>query len=75
MDRPARAGTTAGCSAPAPRRPPRLNAHRDRPLGQRVKRLGRMIPLLPAVVLLSLFLLGPIVYSLYGSLTNRALSG
>lgn len=75
MDQPARAGTTAGCSAPAPSRRPRLNAHRDRPLGQRVKRLGRMIPLLPAVVLLSLFLLGPIVYSLYGSLTNRALSG
>ena len=34
-----------------------------------------MIPLAPAVVLLAVFLLGPIVYSLYGSLTNRALSG
>ncbi|PWD51329.1 amino acid ABC transporter permease [Serinibacter arcticus] len=35
----------------------------------------RTSPLLPAVVLLALFLLGPIVYSLYGSLTNASLTG
>ncbi|MDU0347874.1 sugar ABC transporter permease [Actinomyces sp. MRS3W] len=34
-----------------------------------------MAPLLPAIVLLALFLAGPIVYSLYGSLTDRAMSG
>lgn len=37
--------------------------------------LGRLAPILPAVLLLASFLLGPIVYSLYGSLTNRAMSG
>ena len=37
--------------------------------------LRRMTPLTPAIVLLSVFLLGPIIYSLYGSLTNRAMSG
>lgn len=44
--------------------------------GRRVGRsLARTAPLLPAVVLLALFLLGPIIYSLFGSLTNRALTG
>ncbi|WP_265522584.1 carbohydrate ABC transporter permease [Oerskovia flava] len=37
--------------------------------------LLRSSPLLPAVVLLVLFLAGPIVYSLYGSLTNASLTG
>lgn len=37
--------------------------------------LARMLPLLPAVLLLMAFLLGPIVYSLYGSLTNAAMTG
>lgn len=35
----------------------------------------RVTPLLPAVLLLLIFLAGPIVYSLYGSFTNRALTG
>lgn len=35
----------------------------------------RSIPLLPAVVLLAIFLLGPVISSLYGSLTNGSLSG
>lgn len=35
----------------------------------------RMLPLLPAVALLAAFLAGPIIYSLYGSLTNSALTG
>ncbi|MWB96980.1 carbohydrate ABC transporter permease [Agromyces seonyuensis] len=35
----------------------------------------RILPLLPAVLLLAAFMLGPIVYSLYGSLTNRTLTG
>ena len=65
--RPARAETTAGRAAPGPRRRSRT--------GAALRALRRMIPLAPAVVLLAVFLLGPIVYSLYGSLTNRALSG
>ena len=40
-----------------------------------VQALLRTSPLIPAVVLLLLFLAGPIVYSLYGSLTNAALTG
>lgn len=50
---------------------------RDRaPASRRaLQSLLRTSPLLPAVVLLVLFLLGPIVYSLYGSLTNASLTG
>nr|WP_245977282.1 sugar ABC transporter permease [Cryobacterium soli] len=35
----------------------------------------RSIPLLPAVVLLAVFLLGPVISSFYGSFTNASLSG
>jgi len=42
--------------------------------GQR-RTVGRLLPLGPAVALLVVFLVGPILYSLYGSLTNRAMSG
>jgi multiple sugar transport system permease protein len=35
----------------------------------------RSIPLLPAVVLLVIFLLGPVISSFYGSLTDASLSG
>jgi multiple sugar transport system permease protein len=56
-----------------------LEAGRDRgtPRRSRPRRvaLTRILPLAPAVVLLLLFLAGPIVYSLYGSLTNTALTG
>lgn len=38
-------------------------------------RLSRLLPLIPAVLLLAAFMLGPIVYSLYGSFTDRALTG
>lgn len=37
--------------------------------------LARLVPLLPAALLLAAFMLGPIVYSLYGSLTNRSMTG
>jgi multiple sugar transport system permease protein len=37
--------------------------------------VGRAVPLLPAVVLLALFLLGPVISSFYGSFTNSALTG
>ncbi|WP_277209454.1 carbohydrate ABC transporter permease [Isoptericola croceus] len=36
---------------------------------------GRLAPLVPAVVLLALFMLGPVVWSFYGSFTNAALTG
>nr|WP_240930755.1 sugar ABC transporter permease [Isoptericola sp. BMS4] len=35
----------------------------------------RLVPLVPAVVLLALFMLGPVVWSFYGSFTNAALTG
>lgn len=34
-----------------------------------------MLPLVPAVVLLALFLAGPVIWSFYGSFTNAALTG
>jgi multiple sugar transport system permease protein len=35
----------------------------------------RLLPLTPAIALMAIFLVGPIGYALYGSLTNAALSG
>lgn len=44
--------------------------------GHRAARTAtRLLPLLPATLLLLAFMLGPIVYSLYGSLTDRAMTG
>jgi len=40
-----------------------------------MRALARALPLLPAILLLAAFMLGPIVYSLYGSLTDRAMTG
>jgi multiple sugar transport system permease protein len=37
--------------------------------------VARAVPLAPAVVLLALFMLGPVVWSFYGSFTNTALTG
>jgi multiple sugar transport system permease protein len=56
---------------------PRTSAG-SRPAGARARRLrttARTVPLVPAIVLLALFLLGPIVASFYGSLTDSALTG
>ncbi len=55
-------------------------AHRGRgstprPRRDRRRALSRLLPLVPAVLLLAAFMLGPIIYSLYGSLTNRAMTG
>jgi multiple sugar transport system permease protein len=54
--------TAAGSGAPRPRRPPGRTAL-------------RLVPLLPAVVLMAVFLAGPVLWSFYGSLTNQALTG
>ncbi|SBN61265.1 carbohydrate ABC transporter membrane protein 1, CUT1 family (TC 3.A.1.1.-) [Curtobacterium sp. 9128] len=40
-----------------------------------LRNVGRAVPLLPAVVLLVIFLLGPVISSFYGSFTNSALTG
>lgn len=37
--------------------------------------LTRLMPLAPAVILLAIFLAGPIIWSFYGSFTNAALTG
>ncbi|WP_324013396.1 sugar ABC transporter permease [Microbacterium sp. JZ70] len=47
-------------------RPPRGRLRRD---------AVRALPLLPAVVLLAVFLLGPVISSFYGAFTNAALRG
>ena len=39
------------------------------------RRAVRTLPLVPAVILMGIFLLGPIVWSLYGSLTDAGLTG
>lgn len=43
--------------------------------GSAAHQVGRIIPLVPALALMAVFLVGPILYSLYGSLTNQALTG
>ena len=37
--------------------------------------VARVVPLAPAVVLLALFMLGPVIWSFYGSFTDAALTG
>jgi multiple sugar transport system permease protein len=45
---------------------------RSRALGRKA---GRVLPLGPAIVLLGLFMAGPVIWSFYGSFTNAALTG
>ncbi|WEK62933.1 MAG: sugar ABC transporter permease [Candidatus Microbacterium colombiense] len=40
-----------------------------------MRALLRSIPLTPAIILLAIFLLGPIAYAIWGSMTNRAMTG
>jgi len=47
----------------------------NRPKRHVLRTVGRLAPLIPAVILLLAFIAGPIIYSFYGSLTNRALTG
>ncbi|MGC5165806.1 carbohydrate ABC transporter permease [Luteimicrobium sp. DT211] len=53
----------------------RGRAQRPRPGSRRLRALTRSTPLVPAVVLLAVFLLGPILWALYGSMTNTGLTG
>ncbi|MCU1478690.1 MAG: amino acid transporter permease [Subtercola sp.] len=41
----------------------------------RARTLARSVPLLPAIVLIAIFLVGPIISSFYGSFTNSSLTG
>ena len=41
----------------------------------RAQELTRILPLVPAIAMLALFMLGPVVWSFYGSFTNAALTG
>lgn len=54
-------GRGRGSSSPRP--------HRAR------RAFGRTLPLIPAMVMVAIFLLGPVLESLYGSFTNTALTG
>ncbi|GAA4031740.1 sugar ABC transporter permease [Arthrobacter methylotrophus] len=40
-----------------------------------LRRRSRLLPVVPSVLLLALFLLGPVLWSFYASFTNAALSG
>ncbi|MFT3797927.1 MAG: sugar ABC transporter permease [Microbacterium sp.] len=40
-----------------------------------LRTLSKSTPLIPALILLVIFLVGPIIFALWGSLTNQALSG
>lgn len=48
---------------------------RPRPRRRPWRAAARLLPLLPAVVLLAVFLAGPVLWSFYGSLTDQALTG
>lgn len=56
----------AGARGAGPVRPRRTPVRRT---------AGRLVPLVPATALLALFMLGPVVWSFYGSFTNAALTG
>ncbi|GAA4177270.1 sugar ABC transporter permease [Gryllotalpicola koreensis] len=46
-----------------------------RPRRHPLRTAGRTVPLLPATILLAVFLVGPVIASFYGSFTNSALTG
>ena len=52
-----------------------LGGRRETLISRIARQTGRMGLLFPAVALMAVFLIGPIAYSVYGSLTNAALSG
>jgi len=66
-DRPGGPGARPG-GEPSGRR---AGASRARAL----RTAGRTVPLVPAIVLLAIFLLGPVISSFYGSFTNASLTG
>ncbi len=61
--------------------PPSSDRRRQEPQGSgrrpvsRLAKALRMIPLIPAIIIMTIFLAGPIIWSFYGSFTNAALTG
>ncbi|RKS92911.1 carbohydrate ABC transporter membrane protein 1 (CUT1 family) [Microbacterium sp. AG790] len=47
----------------------------ERRRGGTLRSLSRSTPLIPAIILLVIFLVGPMIFALWGSLTNAALTG
>ncbi|MFZ7087451.1 carbohydrate ABC transporter permease [Curtobacterium sp. RRHDQ10] len=68
---------TTQLAAPIPAaRPPKTDPPvRGRNRGKALRTTVRATPLVPAMVLLVIFLIGPILTSFYGSFTNSALTG
>jgi multiple sugar transport system permease protein len=68
---------TAGLSAPVRTAPPAgpLPARSGAGLRRGARIAGRVGPLLPAVVLIAVFLAGPILWCCYAAFTNSALTG
>lgn len=71
---PASAGDATGGRVPTSTRPS-AGRPRSRKTSRRLTGVVRSIPLLPATILLAIFLVGPILVSFWGSFTNSALSG
>lgn len=62
-------------SEPQPRSRRDSGSGTRRGRGRGLTKLVRMIPLVPAIILMVIFLAGPIVWSLWGSLTDASLTG
>ncbi|XVV14961.1 carbohydrate ABC transporter permease [Actinoplanes sp. CA-131856] len=62
-------------TATTPTRPPAVHAPASAPRRDRGRVLRLLVPLLPALLLLALFFVGPMLWSLYTAFTNSALSG
>jgi multiple sugar transport system permease protein len=54
---------------------PNLRTGRQASRGSRTRALVRLLPLVPSVLLLALFMAGPVIWSFYISFTNTALTG
>lgn len=57
------------------RRRPDSKGSGRRSIRASISRFARLVPLVPAIIIMVVFLAGPIVWSFYGSLTNAALTG
>ncbi|KAD3633359.1 ABC transporter permease subunit [Arthrobacter yangruifuii] len=68
------AGTAGAAGARGPRKQDSQTPGRPAPR-VRLRRAARLLPLLPAVLLLLLFLGGPILWAFYGSFTDAGLTG
>ena len=67
---------TAATQGPRTRQRPRAGSPEPLARGSLAHRLlTRVLPLLPAILILVIFLAGPIVWALYSSFTNTALTG